>query len=175
MSIDPTSILETVHITGRGDPAFAAGADAEGFTLAVAEHSRTRDAASLAALVAFAEGERKPVRFHLTPLSPAAMYNLGAVGALSQRCIDAFRASCFAVTDHTGTRHDAKLAGGAHGGKRQAGTYTQTPFDWFERWAAACGMEAILEAGAVALARAEVSPEDVGFYWPLAGARRLMR
>lgn len=173
MAIEPTSILTTVHLTGRGDPAF--DADAEGFALAVTEHARNRDADSLDALRGFTAGARKPVEFHLTPLSPAAMYNLGAVGAISQRCIDAFRASCFAVTDRDGVRHEAKLAGGAHGGKRQTGTYTQTPFEWFERWAAECGMDAIVEAGAVALARAEVSPEDVGFYWPLAGVRRLMR
>ncbi len=173
MSIDPTCILTTVHITGRGDLAF--DADAEGFSLAVTEHARNRDSASLAALRSFAPGPRKPVEFHLTPLSPSAMYNLSAVEALSQRCVDAFRASCFAVTDASGVRHEAKIAGGAHGGKRTAGTYAQAPWDWYERWAAECGMVAIVEAGAVALARAEVSEEDVGFYYPLPGARRLMR
>jgi len=171
--IDPTSILTTVHLTGRGDLAF--DAEAEGFSLAVTEHARNRDAASLDALRAFAPGPRRPVEFHLTPLSPSAMYNLGGVAVYSQRCIDAFRASCFAVTDRDGVRHEAKIAGGAHGGKRAAGTYAQAPWEWFERWAAECGMEAIVEAGSVALARAEVSSEDAGFYWPLAGVRRLMR
>lgn len=173
MPIDPTNILTTFHITGRGDPAF--DADAEGFTAAVSAHARDRDEASADALRGFVAGARKPVEFHLTPLSPAAMYNLGAVPAISQRCVDAFRASCFAVTDAHGGRHEAKLAGGAHGGKRAAGTYAQTPWEWYERWAAECGAGAIVEAGAVALARAEVSPDDVGFYWPLAGVQRLMR
>lgn len=172
MSIDPTSILTILHITGRGDPAL--DRDAEGLALAVTEHARDRSPESLAALRALASGVRKPVEFHLTPLPPAAMYNLSGDAPPRQRALDAFRASCFAVTDSDGVRHEAKLAGGAHAGKRAAGTYAQTPFDWYERWAATCGAEAVIEAGAVALARAEVSPEDVGFYWPLVGVRRLM-
>lgn len=171
MSIDSTAILTTVHLTGRGDPAFDTDTDSEGFALAVSEHARNRDAASLDALCAFATGQRRPVRFELTPLSPSAMYNLTAVGASSQRAIDAFRASCFAVVDRAGVRHEAKVASA----KRAAGTYALTPWEWWERWAAECGMDAIVEVGAVALARAEVSPEDAGFYWPLAGVRRLMR
>lgn len=172
MPIDPTSILTVIHITGRGDPAL--DRDAEGLALAVTDHARDRSPESLAALRACVAGVRKPVEFHLTPLPPAAMYNLSGDAPARQRALDAFRASCFAVTDAEGVRHEAKLSGGAHGGKRASGTYAQTPFDWYERWASACGVEAIVEAGAVALARAEVSPEDVGFWWPLVGVRRLM-
>ncbi len=172
MSLDPTSILPVVHVGGRGDPAL--DREHPDLSAAVSAHARTRDAASLDALRACAKPGRKPVEFHLTPLPPAAMFNLTAVEDDRQRALAAFRASCFAVVDRDGVRHEAKLAGGAHGGRREAGTYAQAPWEWFERWATACGLDAIVEAGAVALRRAEVGPEDEGFYWPLGGVRRLM-
>lgn len=170
--MDPTSILAVIHVGGRGDPAL----DREHPDLSrlVTEHARSRDAASLAGLRACAIDGRKPVEFLLTPLPPAALFNLVAIDDLRQRALQAFRASCFTVVDRDGERHEAKLSGGAHGGKREVGTYTQAPFEWFERWARECGLEAIVEAGAVALRRAEVSPEDADFYWPLDGVRRLM-
>lgn len=173
MSIDPTNILTVVHVGGRGDPALDR-AHPE-LSAAVTAHARARDAASVEALCACVRSpEVRPHKFHLTPLLPAASFNLAAVDDPRQRAISAFRASCFAVTDSAGVRHEAKLSGGAHGGRREVGTYVQAPFDWFERWATACGLDAVVEAGAVALRRAEVGPEDSDFYWPLDGVRRLM-
>jgi len=169
---DPTSILAVVHVGGRGDPAL--DRESPDLSAAVTAHARDRDAASLDALRLCAKTGRRAHEFHLTPLPPAAMFNLTALEDDRQRALAAFRAACFAVVDGDGVRHEAKLSSGAHGGRREVGTYTQAPFEWFERWSTACGLEAIVEAGAVALRRAEVSPEDVGFYWPLAGVRRLM-
>ena len=172
MSIDPTSILAVAHVGGRGDPAL--DRECPDLSRAVADHARSRSAESLAALRACARDGRRPVEFLLTPLPPAAMFNLSAVEDERQRALQAFRAACFAVVDRDGVRHEAKLSGGAHAGRRESGTYAQAPFDWFERWARDCGLEAVVEAGAVALRRAEVSPDDADFYWPLAGVRRLM-
>lgn len=171
--MDPTNILAAIHITGRGDSAL--DPDAPGLSLAVTEHARDRSPASVEALRACVRDGARLHEFHLTPLPPAAMYVLSAVENSVQRAVDAFCASCFAVTDAAGVRHEAQFAGGAHGGKRQSGTYARAAFAWYERWAEACGFDAPVEMGAVALKRAEVSPRDVGFYWPLAGVRRLMR
>jgi hypothetical protein len=173
MSIDPTCILPIIHIGGRGDPAL--DREHPGLSEAVTLHARTRDAASLDALRACAHEGRRPVEFHLTPLSPSAMFNLSAVQDDRQRALSAFLAACFTVVDRDGVRHEAKLSPGAHGGRREAGTYPTAPWPWFERWARDCGMDAIVEAGAVALRRAEVGPDDEGFYWPLGGVPRLMR
>ena len=168
MAIEPTSILTTVHLTGRGDPAF--DADAEGFALAVTEHARNRDADSLDALRGFTAGARKPVEFHLTPLSPAAMSYLSGLDDAA-RPVVAFRAACVAVRDAEGVRVEAKIARGA-GGKSD-GTFPMAPFAWYEQWCGARGLGAIREVGAVAYRRGEVGEDDRDFYWPLAGVPRL--
>jgi len=172
MSHDPTTLLTVIHVGGRGDPAL--DRESADLSAAVSAHARDRSPESLDALRACVRPGRRAVEFVLTPLPPAAMFNLSAVEDDRQRSLQAFRASCFAVVDGDGVRHEPKLSAGSHGGRREVGTYAQAPFEWFERWATACGLEAIVEAGAVALRRAEVSPDDVGFYWPLGGVRRLM-
>ena len=63
--------------------------------------------------------------------------NLGAVGAVSQRCVDAFRASCFAVTDKAGVRQAQRImaqsALAAHGREWVASATARTDAE-LEQW-----------------------------------------
>ena len=157
-----TGILTAVQVMDPGDPAFnRALPNAQELLLT---YARTRSPADREALSALVRPGKTPAQFELSPLPFAALlYAQEASSPMAQQD-RAFRASCFAVVDAAGVRHEAKLvtASGAE--------FPLASAAWSAEVAKLCGANAVREMGAVALRRAEVTADAVDPYWPLRGA-----
>ena len=164
-----TSVLDVVLVTGAGDPAFNR-AHPKYATLATA-YARTRSPEDLAALMECCHDGRKPWVFRVSPLSvfAAEWTTNGTAPSDVSRYNRAFLASCFTVVDPQGNQIDAPRTTRPGDDEQVAATA------WADTVARKLGrgMGAIREVGAVALQRAEVPADAVGFYWPLPGGLRL--
>ena len=164
-----TSVLDVVLVTGAGDPAFDRS-HPQYATLATA-YARSRSPEDLAALMQCCHDGRKPWVFRVSPLTvfAAEWTTNGTTTNDTSRYLRAFLASCFSVVAPDGNTHDAPRTSRPGDDEQQAAPA------WGDTVARKLGrgMGAIREVGAVALQRAEVPADAVGFYWPLPGGLRL--
>lgn len=162
---DQTSVLVAVRVRDPGDPAI--NRDHPGVQLAVAEYDRSRSPAALAKLRACTHPGRTLVEFHLSPLEmDAVAFATEGTNPVQgvERYIRAFALSCFLVIDGAERIVPEKIS---------AGEMPQITRKAVGVLAKRYGMNAIVEMGALALRRAEVTPGTVDPYSRLAGAPRL--
>ncbi len=163
--LDLTSVLPVVCVREPGDPAL--DREAAGIQLAVAEYNRDRTPAQLDALRKCALPGAKLREFHLSPLTMDGVVfaTEGTDPTGTERLVRAFQCSCFLIVDETGERIGAEMM-----------TSRETPQStraWVSKMAQRFGINAVREVGALALRRAEVTPEAADPYSRLPGAPRL--
>jgi len=122
----------------------------------LAQYKRTRDLAHLV----YKEGV-KPAVFVLDPLGFAWVVNVCLNESLSEaaRCVLAFRGSCFRVSLPDGTTLEPTAAEITDGVDARFCSE-----DWVKRVSERFGLATVLELGKVALQRAELPAEQVGFF-----------
>ena len=164
-----TSVLDVVLVTGAGDPAF----DREHplYATLATNYARTRSPEDLAALMQCCKPGAQPWVYKVSPLSVfgAEWTSQGTAPADLTRYTRAFLASCFTVVGADGKVYDAPRVSRPGDGEQTAAPA------WLDAVARTHGrgVAALREVGAVALQRAEVPADAVGFYWPLPGGLRL--
>jgi len=164
-----TSILDVVLVTGTGDPAF--DREHPQYATLATTYARTRSPEDLAALLVCCKPGLKPWVYRISPLSVfgAEWTTNGTTANDTTRYTRAFLASCFTVVAPDDKVYDAPRTSRPGDGEQTAAV------GWLDTVARTHGrgIAAIREVGAVALQRAEVPADAVGFFWPLPGGLRL--
>jgi len=163
--LDLTSVLPAVCVREPGDPAL--NREAAGVQLAVSEYDRNRSTEALDALRKCVLPGAKLREFHLSPLTMDGIVfaTEGTDPLGTERLVRAFQCSCFLIVDEAGERLTAEMM-----------TNRETPQStraWVSKMSAKFGVNAVREMGALALRRAEVTPEAADPYSRLPGAPRL--